>query len=217
MKHKTSRFDDERAELVDSLSRKGITDNAVLAAMRVVPRHLFVPEVFRWRSYEDQALPITHNQTISQPYTVAFMTQELKAKAGDRVLEIGTGSGYQAAILAQMGCRVFSIERVYELHLKAKELLERLNYRVMCKWGDGSAGWNEFAPFKGMVVTAAAPEVPSSLIEQLEIGGNLIIPVGDIDTQSIVVVTKREEGVEKRVTQGFKFVPLVGKKGFYTQ
>jgi protein-L-isoaspartate(D-aspartate) O-methyltransferase len=209
-----ARFEDERQEMIELLRMRGITNEALLQAMMKVERHRFVLDAFLNRSYDDTALPIAKSQTISQPYTVAFMTQELDPKEGEKVLEIGTGSGYQAAILAEMGCRVFTIERHVELHLEARRILQDLGYRVASKSGDGTVGWSEFAPYEGIIVTAAAPEIPDPLIEQLALGGRLVIPVGDLDMQQLVVVTKTAKGVEKREISGFKFVPLIGKKGW---
>ena len=209
-----ARFEDERREMIELLRSRGITHQALLDAMLKVERHRFVLDAFLGRSYDDTALPIAKSQTISQPYTVAFMTQELNPKEGDKVLEIGTGSGYQAAILGEMGCRVFTIERHVDLHLEARRLLGELGYRVASKAGDGTVGWSEFAPYDGIIVTAAAPKVPDALIEQLAEGGRLVIPVGDLDVQELHVITKTGKGIEKREIFGFKFVPLIGKKGW---
>ncbi len=208
------RFEEERRELIESLRIKGITDERTLDAMMRVERHLFVMDAFLNRAYEDTALPISKSQTISQPYTVAFMTQHLNVKPSDKVLEIGTGSGYQAAVLAELGCRVFTIERHYELHLQSRPLLERLGYRIATRSGDGTVGWSEFAPYDGILVTAAAPDVPAALLQQLGIGGRLVIPIGNLDTQQLHVVTKLEKGVSTTIINGFKFVPLIGKQGW---
>ncbi len=208
------RFDDDRLEMIELLRSRGITNERLLRAMTTVERHRFVLDAFLNRSYDDTALPIAKSQTISQPYTVAFMTQELEPKEGAKVLEIGTGSGYQAAILAELGCRVFTIERHAELLLEARRILQELGYRVASKAGDGTVGWSEFAPYDGIIVTAAAPEIPEPLVDQLAEGGRLVIPVGDLDMQQLVVVTKSANGLKRREITGFKFVPLIGKKGW---
>jgi protein-L-isoaspartate(D-aspartate) O-methyltransferase len=208
------RFDEERAEMLNLLRERGITDDRVLDAMAKVERHLFVPSAFTNRAYDDTALPIAKSQTISQPYTVAFMTQQLDPRPGSKVLEIGTGSGYQAAILATMGCRVFTIERHLELLLEARKRFEKLGLRIASKVGDGTLGWSEFAPYDSIIVTAAAPSVPEPLIKQLNAGGRLVIPVGDLDMQRLRVVTKNGEHFDVREVYGFKFVPLIGKEGW---
>jgi protein-L-isoaspartate(D-aspartate) O-methyltransferase len=211
------RFDDERREMIALLRDRGITDERLLQAMGKIERHLFVSEPFVNRSYDDTALPIAKQQTISQPYTVAFMTEHLAAKSDAKVLEIGTGSGYQAAILAEIGCKVFTIERHVDLLLQARKMFERLGYRIGSKAGDGTIGWSEFAPYDGIIVTAAAPEVPDPLLKQLADGGRLVIPVGDMDMQDLVVVTRTGETYSRREMKGFKFVPLIGKKGWNGQ
>jgi protein-L-isoaspartate(D-aspartate) O-methyltransferase len=211
------RFDDERREMIALLRDRGITDERLLQAMGKIERHLFVSEPFVNRSYDDTALPIAKQQTISQPYTVAFMTEHLAVKSGAKVLEIGTGSGYQAAILAEIGCKVFTIERHVDLLLQARKMFERLGYRIGSKAGDGTIGWSEFAPYDGIIVTAAAPEVPDPLLKQLADGGRLVIPVGDMDMQDLVVVTRTGETYSRREMKGFKFVPLIGKKGWNGQ
>lgn len=155
------RFEEERRDMIALLRDRLITDEKILRAMVTVERHLFVPEPFTNKSYDDSALPIGKGQTISQPYTVAFMTQALGVRPGDRILEIGTGSGYQAAVLAVMGARVFSIERDLELLASARRMFDRLGYRIATKGGDGTVGWNEFAPYNGIIVTAGAPMSPS--------------------------------------------------------
>ena len=196
------------------LRERGITDERVLAAMSAVERHLYVQEPFTQRAYEDSALPIGRGQTISQPYTVAFMTEALAVRAGDKVLEIGTGSGYQAAILAEMGARVFTIERDAELLAGARRLFERQKYRIASKVGDGTVGWTEFAPFNGIIVTAGAPDVPQPLLDQLAEGGRCVIPVGDREFQTLVVMTRHGKRFSRSEFSGFKFVPLVGKMGW---
>jgi len=193
---------------------RGVSDARILRAMGSVDRHLFVPEPFTSRSYEDSALPIGKGQTISQPYTVAFMTQALGVRPGDRILEVGTGSGYQAAILAEMGARVFSIERNLDLLAGARKLLDRLEYRIATKGGDGTVGWSEFAPFNGIIVTAGAPDVPAPLLKQLGDGGKLVIPVGTREFQTLMVIARRGDEYDRREIEGFKFVPLIGKMGW---
>jgi protein-L-isoaspartate(D-aspartate) O-methyltransferase len=211
------RFEDERHDMIVVLKERGITDERLLQAMMKVERHLFVSEPFINRAYDDTALPIAKQQTISQPYTVAYMTQLLDLKPGAKVLEIGTGSGYQAAILAELGCKVYTIERHVDLLLQARKMFEKKGYRIASKAGDGTIGWSEFAPYDGIVVTAAAPNVPDPLKEQLAEGGRLVIPVGDLDTQDLHVITKKGSAFEVKVAEGFKFVPLIGKKGWNGQ
>jgi protein-L-isoaspartate(D-aspartate) O-methyltransferase len=208
------RFETERAEMIRLLQERGVSDENVLRAMAKVERHLFVPEPFTNRAYEDSALPIGKGQTISQPYTVAYMTELLEVQPDDKVLEIGTGSGYQVAILAEMRCRIFSIERDLDLLASARELLELLGYKVATKAGDGTVGWSEFSPYDGIIVTAGAPTIPKPLLMQLAEGGKLVIPVGDLDTQTIVTCTRHGNDFERREIEGFKFVPLIGKMGW---
>jgi protein-L-isoaspartate(D-aspartate) O-methyltransferase len=209
-----NRFEHERAEMIALLRHRGIQDELLLMAMQKVEREHFVLPAFLNRAYDDSALPIASGQTISQPYTVAFQTEKLQVGKDSKVLEVGTGSGYQAAILAEMGCRVFTIERHVELHLQARKLLEKLGYHIAARCGDGTVGWNEFAPYDGIIVTAAAPEVPQPLLDQLSNSGRLVIPVGDLSTQSIRVVTRKGNTYESVDAYGFKFVPLIGKKGW---
>jgi protein-L-isoaspartate(D-aspartate) O-methyltransferase len=208
------RFDLDRQDMIALLKDRGITDAKILSAMARVDRHLFVPEPFTGRSYEDSALPIGKGQTISQPYTVAFMTQALGVKHGDRILEIGTGSGYQAAILVELGARVFSIERNLDLLAGARRMFDRLGYRIATKGGDGTVGWNEFAPFNSIIVTAGAPDVPQPLVSQLVDGGKLVIPVGGMEMQTLIICTRFGDRTDRREVQGFKFVPLIGKMGW---
>lgn len=208
------RFSRERAEMVErQLRRRGISNERVLAAMALVPREEFVPPGLAGRAYEDGPLPIGYGQTISQPYMVALMTQLLDPQGGSRVLEVGCGSGYQAAVLAALGAEVFSVERVPELARQAAERLERLGYPVRVRVGDGTLGWPEEAPFDGIIVTAGAPEVPPSLLAQLADGGRLVIPVGPGAVQELVVVTRRGEEFDRRGVCSCMFVPLVGKEG----
>ncbi len=208
------RFDTERKELIEVLRGKGITDETVLNAMSRVERHLFVDPMYINKAYDDNALPIGSQQTISQPYTVAFMTQSLKLTKDMKVLEIGTGSGYQAAVLAMIGCRVFTIERHISLLNNARRILEGLNLRIVAKGGDGTIGWSEHAPYDAIIVTAGAPNVPDSLVNQLKEGGRLAIPVGGREAQQLVVGTKINGILEKQIVEGFKFVPLIGKNGW---
>jgi len=200
--------------MITLLESKGITDANVLSALGKVERHLFVEPAFINRAYEDSALPIGHEQTISQPYTVAFMTQALSLKPGERVLEVGTGSGYQAVVLATMGCRVFTIERHLGLLSEARKIFDKLKLRIASKGGDGTIGWKEFAPFDGIIVTAGAPEIPEGLKQQLAEGGRMVIPVGDRDIQTVVVLRRSGNSFVTEETFGFKFVPLVGKNGW---
>ena len=206
------RFDDERREMIALLRERGIADERLLQVMGKIERHLFVSEPFVNRSYDDTALPIANQQTISQPYTVAFMTEQLAPKAGAKILEVGTGSGYKAAVLAELGCRVYTIERHVELLLHARKMFERFGYRIGSKAGDGTVGWSEFAPYDGIIVTAAAPEVPDPLLKQLSDGARLVIPVGNMDVQDLIIVTRDGDSYSSRETKGFKFVPLIGKK-----
>lgn len=205
----------ERKEMVALLRERGITDERVIRAMWTIERHRFVQSALVKKSYDDCALPIGCAQTISQPYTVAFMTQALNVQKGQKVLEIGTGSGYQAAILAELGARVFTIERLFELHDAAKKTLAKFNYHIALKVGDGTIGWNEFAPFDGIIVTAGAPEIPDALLKQLATaGGRLVIPVGDMDIQRIAIITRNGDSYSTEEINGFKFVPLIGKQGW---
>ncbi len=206
----------QRAEMIEKqLRRRGITDGAVLAAMMAVPRHEFVPEELRSRAYEDAPLPIGGGQTISQPYIVAAMTSALRLQPGDRVLEIGTGCGFQAAVLSHLAREVFTIELRPELASAASEKLARLGYHnVHVHCGDGTFGLPEFAPFDAVLVAAAAPEVPEPLLAQLAEAGRLIIPVGDADNQELRLVEKHAGVFSSKMLEGCRFVPLVGHHGW---
>jgi protein-L-isoaspartate(D-aspartate) O-methyltransferase len=194
---------------------RGITNEDVQKAMRVIPRHLFVDPAFLPRAYSDHPLPIGYDQTISQPYIVALMTQELELKGKERVLEIGTGSGYQAAILAVLGCTVYTVERIPELSQRASEVLRNIGLKnVFFKVGDGSLGWTEKSPFDRIIVTAGAPAVPNVLLDQLASQGKIIIPVGNKAAQQLLIITKYEKTIEKRFAAGCNFVPLVGELGW---
>jgi len=201
----------DQNKMVNLIKRRGVRDSLVLDAMAQVPRHLFVPAPQAGSAaYGDFALPIGHEQTISQPYIVAVMTEALMLKTGARVLEIGTGSGYQAAVLAAMGMDVYTVERIPELHQAAQDLLARLGYEVHCKLGDGYQGWTEFAPYHGIVVTAAAPKIPKPLIAQLAESGHLVIPVGrPYSTQLLWQVTKEAGTIRKEDMGGVAFVPFI--------
>ena len=205
----------QRQRLVEGLAAKGIADPAVLEAIRAVPRHLFVESALADMAYEDRALPIGQQQTISQPYTVAFQSELLALKPGMKVLEIGTGSGYQAAVLAQMGARVFSVEMIRDLHLAAAALLDELGYQVSLFLGDGSVGLAEHQPFDRIIVTAASPHIPQALKLQLKVGGRMVIPAGPRQVQQMCVVTRTsEKHFEIQRLQNFVFVPLMGANGF---
>ena len=207
-----------RAQLVKEIRSKGVTDERVLEAIGRVPRELFVDGALQYRAYEDFALPIGLRQTISQPSTVAFQTMLLEPQPGDSILEVGTGSGYQAAILCEMGVRLFSIERHQQLHMRAKSLLSDLNYRALLRVGDGAQGWSSLAPFDGIVVTAGAMEIPEVLLRQLrepsdrQRGGRLVVPVGDRDGQTMTRVTRTgPESYDSEQHGRYIFVPLVSE------
>ena len=200
-----------RERLVQRLSEEGIADPRVLEVIRRTPRHLFVDEALAHRAYEDTALPIGHNQTISQPFMVARMTELLLAGGPlDKVMEIGTGSGYQTAVLAQLVERVFSVERIQSLQDRAKERLLELNLRnVVFRWGDGWEGWPALAPYNGILVAAAATQVPQALLDQLAPGGRLVIPVGSGDEQQLMLMVREGGGFTRQVLDPVRFVPLL--------
>jgi protein-L-isoaspartate(D-aspartate) O-methyltransferase len=199
----------------EQLVPRGILDSRVLAAMRKVPRHLFVEEAFWDRAYGDHALPIGERQTISQPYMVALMTERLELKGSERVLEVGTGSGYQTAILAELAARVYSIERVNSLAVRARSVLEGLGYQnVIIEVFDGTYGWSDEAPFDAILVTAGAPEAPQPLLDQLKEGGRLVIPIGDRTTQVLHRVVRTSTGMQDTPMTDCVFVPLIGHHGW---
>lgn len=203
---------EERAAMVDLIRRNGVDSRVALDAMRSVPRHEFVPPEYSNRAYGDHPLPIGLGQTISQPYIVAYMTEMVEAQPGMKVLEVGTGSGYQAAVLAAAGCEVYTIEIFAELAQSAGERLERLGYdRITTRHGDGHFGWEEHAPFDAIIVTAAAGFIPPALIDQLKPGGRMIIPVGNAyAVQNLILVTKGVDGdVRTRALLPVRFVPML--------
>ncbi|HRY29414.1 MAG TPA: protein-L-isoaspartate(D-aspartate) O-methyltransferase [Elusimicrobiota bacterium] len=208
---KTDPAADRRNEMVRSqIERRGVKDARVLNALRRIPRHLFVPEEMRSSSYDDEALPIGAGQTISQPYVVAAMTERLRLTGEERVLEIGTGSGYQAAVLAELAAQVYSVEIIPELADRARKTLSSLNYsNVHVRTGDGGKGWPEKAPFDAVIVTAAPEDVPPALLEQLKMGGRLVIPVGPRENQDLVCFHKTPDGVRKEILFPVRFVPFV--------
>jgi protein-L-isoaspartate(D-aspartate) O-methyltransferase len=205
-----------RNRMVDTqIEVRGVADPRVLAAMRRVPRHRFVPQGLWDQAYNDYPLPIGADQTISQPYIVALMTEALELKDTDRVLEIGTGSGYQAAILAELAAEVYSIDRLASLAEKAEKVLAELGYKnFQVRVGDGTLGWPEAAPFDAILVTAGAPQVPRPLLEQLALGGRLVAPVGDRFSQTLTRARKTGEGVKFDYLGGCRFVRLIGKYGW---
>ena len=210
------KYERQREEMVRSqIEARGIKDPDVLSAFRRVPRHLFVSEALRDQAYGDYPLPIGEQQTISQPYIVAEMTQALELDKDDRVLEIGTGSGYQAAILAQIVYRVYTIERIRSLHIQARSLFDKLQYHnIVTRYGDGTKGWQQESPFNAIIVTAGAPEVPEILVNQLVVGGRLVVPVGNQHTQELIKIDRRGNSIQQSNLGGCRFVKLVGEHGW---
>lgn len=208
-------YETERLDLVAKLRKKGISDEDVLKAFEKVERHLFVPLAMKHHAYNDTALPIGYGQTISQPYTVAFMTQALDLFPESKILEIGTGSGFQAAILAAMGMKVYTIERQEKIYRHTQKLFDDLGIRAMMRCSDGTIGWSDYAPYDGIIVTAGGPTVPSALKKQLAVSGRLVIPVGDKKGQTLQVITKISDN-EFKVDEipNFAFVPLIGRDGW---
>ena len=214
-KRVSSLLDQQRVRLIQQLRERGISYEPVLDVMQRLPREAFVAPAIASRVYEDTALPIDEQQTISQPYTVALMTQTMALPAGASVLEIGTGSGYQAAVLAMLGLRVFTIERHAALSRQAKRVIGDLGLSVSFRVGDGTIGWSEHAPYDGIVVTAGAPDVPETLARQLAIGGHMVVPVGTLAEQTMYCVTRHGPEDWKVVDLGpSKFVPLIGREGW---
>jgi protein-L-isoaspartate(D-aspartate) O-methyltransferase len=205
-----------RTRLVETLQSRGIHDMAVLRAVSLVPRHRFVPESVKHRAYEDAALPIGGGQTISQPWVQARYIELLGLSGREKVLEVGTGSGYQTALLAQVADRVFSVERVPELTRGAQKIMLELGIKnVTIMGGDGTLGWRPYAPYDAILVAAASPDVPRPLLEQLAVGGRLVIPIGDRERQVLHLITRRDQATYDTTTLGdVRFVPLIGEHGF---
>jgi protein-L-isoaspartate(D-aspartate) O-methyltransferase len=204
-----------RRQLAETIHRKGIKDQAVLEALEKIPRHFFLDSAFAEHAYEDKPMPIGCDQTISQPYTVAYQSELLKIKKGDKVLEIGLGSGYQACILRELGAEVYSIDRIPSLVDKSKKLLSDMGYDIHVFHGDGSRGLPQYAPFDKILVTAAAPDIPESLKTQLKLQGIMIIPVGTKQSQKMIrIIRSGENTYEKTEFDYFRFVPLIGKEGW---
>jgi len=202
-----------RNKLVETVAHKGITDKTVLEAIGNVPRHLFMDSGFIQFAYRDQAFPIGAGQTISQPYTVAFQSQLLQVNKHEKVLEVGTGSGYQAAVLLEMGAKVFTIERQHELYLKSRTLLTRLGYKPYFFFGDGYEGVPRYAPYDKIIVTAGAPEVPQKLVQQLKVGGRMVIPFGGTSGQTMLLIEKLSTTEIRQTEHGsFAFVPMLKGK-----
>jgi protein-L-isoaspartate(D-aspartate) O-methyltransferase len=209
-------FDRRRKRMVDEqLAARGIRDRRVLSAMATTPRHVFVDEALRERAYDDHPLPIGHGQTISHPYTVALMTEALELQGTERVLEIGTGSGYQTAVLAKICANVFSIERIAALATRARRVLDQLSlYNVALRVGDGTIGWNAEAPFDAIIVTAGTPQVPRPLLSQLRAGGKLVVPIGEEEAQVLLRLRVDASGVTEEYIGDCRFVKLLGRYGF---
>jgi protein-L-isoaspartate(D-aspartate) O-methyltransferase len=216
MERESLKYQRLREEMVrQQIEARGITDASVLAAMRKVPRHLFVSEALRDQAYGDFPLPIGEQQTISQPYIVAEMTQALQLTREDRVLEIGTGSGYQAAILAEIAYRVYTIERIRALYLHVRRLFDELRlFNVVTRYGDGSKGWEEESPFNAIIITAGAPKIPAILVNQLAVGGRLVAPIGNPHSQELIKLVKDKTGIRQSNLGGCRFVKLVGEHGW---
>ncbi|MCG6972843.1 MAG: protein-L-isoaspartate(D-aspartate) O-methyltransferase [Desulfobacterales bacterium] len=216
MNENAIKYTRQREEMVRrQIEARGVTDPYVLAAMLKVPRHLFVGDALRDQAYGDFPLPIGEQQTISQPYIVAEMTQALQPGKDDRILEIGTGSGYQAAILAEIVFRVYTIEKIYPLYIKTRKLFDKLQYHnIVTKYSDGTSGWKDESPFDGIIVTAGSPSIPTPLVRQLAVGGRLVIPVGDQYSQELIKLYKDENGIHKTNLGGCRFVKLVGEYGW---
>jgi len=208
-------FERLRRKMVETqLIPRGIRDRKVIDAFLIVSREKFVPESLKESAYDDTPLPIGEGQTISQPYIVALMTELLQLKGEEKVLEVGTGSGYQAAILSEIGCEVYSVERIPSLATKADKILQQLGYHIKIKIGDGTLGWEEYAPYDGIIVTAGGPKIPQSLLTQLKEGGRIVMPVGDMFSQDLIRIKKGKGEFIKENFGPCQFVPLKGKEGW---
>ncbi len=216
MNKESLKYERAREEMVrKQIEARGISDPLVLSAMRKVPRHLFVSEALMDQAYGDFPLPIGDQQTISQPYIVAEMTAALELTREERVLEIGTGSGYQAAVLSELAYRVYTIERIYPLFQKTRRLFDTLRYHnIVMRYADGTTGWEKESPFDAIIVTAGAPEIPLTLVNQLVVGGRMIIPVGDAHSQELIRLYRDEKGIQSTRLGGCRFVKLVGDHGW---
>ena len=216
MKKKVLKYERQREGMVKrQIEGRGVTDEKVLAALRKVPRHLFISEALQDQAYGDFPLPIGEQQTISQPFIVAEMTQALQLSEDDRVLEIGTGSGYQAAVLAEIAYRVYTIERIHPLLVKARRLFDQLQYHnIITRYGDGTSGWIDESPFDAIIVTAGAPRIPEKLVAQMAVGGRMVVPVGDQHSQELIKIYKEEKGIHQTNLGGCRFVKLVGEYGW---
>jgi protein-L-isoaspartate(D-aspartate) O-methyltransferase len=208
-------FSESRVKMVaEQIKSRGITENKVISAMQIVERHLFVPGYLKKFAYQDRPLPIGYGQTISQPYIVGLMSQLLDVDKGDKLLEVGSGSGYQAAVLGELGGEVYSIEIVKPLQERAAFVLDSLGYKnVHIKYGDGYVGWPEKAPFDGIIVTCSPSRIPSALLEQLAEGGKLVIPVGEKDIKKLVLIEKKNGEITRKNIIPVRFVPMVDKRG----
>ncbi len=210
-------FESARMRMLrEQLIPRGITDQRVLDAMATVPRHLFVQDALGSQAYGDFSMPIGLGQTISQPYIVALMTQALELNGEETVLEIGTGCGYQTAVLAKLAERVFSVERLKELHIRARQTLDQLQvFNAICTTDDGTLGWPQYSPFDAIIVTAGGPDIPNALIDQLADPGRLVIPIGDRDSQQLVVLKKENGEMSRQVIEHVRFVNLIGSQGWH--
>jgi protein-L-isoaspartate(D-aspartate) O-methyltransferase len=208
-------YERQRRQLIETIQERGIDDLAVLRAFDLVPRHVFLPAAVQHRAYEDAPLPIGFGQTASQPSLQALYMQTLRLEAHERVLEVGTGTGFQTAVLAQLVEHVYSVERVRELSIRARQILDQLRIpNVALLIGDGTIGWSRYAPFDAMLVAAAAPFVPEALVAQLAPGGRMLIPLGDRNEQQLTLVRRSDDGIEQEPVTRCTFVPLIGRFGW---